>query len=176
MGRFRDLTGQVFGKLLVTDLIDRGGTNRGSRWVCMCECGMVCYVLGSALVSGNTKSCGCLQKNWANSGRSRRIDGRRSHPLYNCFMSAQSRARKRGLEFTLKFEDLHAPEYCPVLGIKLQHSVGGHSDGSPSLDRVDNTKGYTPENVRIISRRANCLKNDATLEELEAIVRYIKGD
>lgn len=176
MGVFRDLTGQTFGRLLVTDLVDRGGKNKSAKWCCMCECGMVTHVYTYALNNGSVRSCGCSRVEWNKTGDARRIDGRKKNPLYSSYMSAQNRARKRGLEFTLKFEDLIVPEHCPVLGMKLEHSTGGHADNSPSLDRVDNSKGYTQDNVRIISRRANCLKNDATLEELEAIVRYIKGE
>jgi len=47
-------------------------------------------------------------------------------------------------------------------------------DAAPSIDRVDNSKGYVPGNVRIISWRANRLKNDATVEEMELIIKYMK--
>jgi len=61
------------------------------------------------------------------------------------------------------------PEHCSVLGIKLEcnygKGVGKQSPNSPSLDRIDNSKGYTQDNVRIISWRANDLKSDSTPEE-----------
>jgi len=87
---------------------------------------------------------------------------------------ARKRAKKKGLAFELTVEDILIPENCPVLNIPLV--VGGktHSPGSPTLDRVDSTKGYIRGNVRVISFRANNLKNNATIEELEAIVSYMR--
>jgi hypothetical protein len=43
------------------------------------------------------------------------------------------------------------------------------SDASPSLDRVDPRKGYVPGNVRVISDRANRLKGDRSLSEIQAL-------
>jgi hypothetical protein len=42
------------------------------------------------------------------------------------------------------------------------------------VDRLDNDKGYTPDNIRVISMRANDIKSNATLDELEAVVAYVK--
>lgn len=70
-------------------------------------------------------------------------------------------------------EDFIVPDRCPVLGIPIV--IGGNRwYDSPSVDRVDNTKGYVKGNVQIISGRANTLKKDATLAELEALVAYVK--
>ena len=91
------------------------------------------------------------------------------------------RAKKSNLLFDLKPSDLALPEYCPVLNIKLNYSNKGsgyHFD-SPSLDRICPEKGYTKNNTRVISARANLLKNDATVEELEMVLRdlkQLKGD
>jgi hypothetical protein len=45
-----------------------------------------------------------------------------------------------------------------------------------SLDRVDNTKGYIPGNVRVISRKANLMKSSLTLDVLEKLIKYIKNE
>ena len=90
---------------------------------------------------------------------------------------AKRRAKEKGVEFNLTREDIKIPSHCPVLNIPLQRSVdnqGKKSDNSPSIDRIDNTKGYTKDNIRIISWKANRLKNDATLEELKLIVEYME--
>lgn len=85
------------------------------------------------------------------------------------------RAKNRGLEMNVDETDLAVPEFCPVLGIRI---VPGseHEHERPSVDRFDNTKGYTKGNVRVISNRANSLKRDATLDEIEAVARYLRGD
>lgn len=65
-----------------------------------------------------------------------------------------------------------ATKYCPVFGTEFAWNNKGKdnfTDNSPSVDRVDNSKGYCLNNIRIISRRANTLKTDATLEELKLI-------
>jgi hypothetical protein len=46
-------------------------------------------------------------------------------------------------------------------------------DSSPSLDRIDNSKGYVKGNVAVISFRANTLKNNATADELRAIANFM---
>ena len=94
--------------------------------------------------------------------------------------SARQRAKMKGLEFDLTIEDVVIPEYCPVLGIKLEATVGtgrrnlDELESSPSIDRVDNTRGYTKDNIMVISLRANNLKKDATLQELKDLVRYLE--
>lgn len=54
------LTGQWFGRLQVLQFVDTEKSH--TRWLCQCKCGQQRIVLGTALTSGNTKSCGCLQK------------------------------------------------------------------------------------------------------------------
>ncbi len=45
---------------------------------------------------------------------------------------------------------------------------------SPSIDRFDSNKGYTKDNIRIVSAKANALKSDGTLEEFLQIIKYIQ--
>lgn len=78
-----------------------------------------------------------------------------------------------GWEFDLAEADIKIPKRCPVLGIPLEVSVGkGRSDNTPSIDRVDNKRGYVKDNVEIISWRANRLKSDATPQELRRLAKY----
>lgn len=92
---------------------------------------------------------------------------------------ARARARKMGREFSLKIEDIHIPSHCPVFGIPLFRGKGSNpqqNPNSPSLDRKNSLRGYTPDNIRVISNRANVLKSDATLEELEALCLYMRDN
>lgn len=84
-------------------------------------------------------------------------------------------AKKRGLECTITVDDFEIPEFCPVLGIKLISGMytGKRTDASPSIDRIDNTKGYIPGNINVISWRANDLKSNGTLTEFQKIVDYL---
>lgn len=98
---------------------------------------------------------------------------RRSNTARFLWNSAKIRAKKYGMEFDLSKDDVVIPANCPVLGIPLFVS-DKLSNNSPSLDRIDNSKGYVKGNVCVISWRANNLKSDATLEELEKICTYLK--
>lgn len=83
-------------------------------------------------------------------------------------LSAKHRALRKGLEFNLTLDyisSLLKPEACPVLGI---HTDQWH------LDRKDNSKGYIEGNVFFISRRANVLKSDGTIEEFIKIIDYMR--
>jgi hypothetical protein len=89
------------------------------------------------------------------------------------WQSAKRHAKQKGLEFSICKEDIEIPTICPLLGITL---VQGGADiwTSPSVDRKDSNKGYVKTNIWVISRRANLLKSDATVEELELILKNMK--
>jgi hypothetical protein len=91
------------------------------------------------------------------------------------YYRAKKRAEKRGMEFTIVPSDILIPDKCPVLGIEIKRTVDGKKENSPSLDRRDSTKGYTKENIVVISNRANRIKSDASFEEIEMIMKYLKG-
>lgn len=84
----------------------------------------------------------------------------------------RKRAQNKGLPFDLTPADLVVPGVCPVLGTAF--TFGPRCPTNPSVDRKDNSKGYTRDNVRIISYRANQIKNDATAQELRAVIRYME--
>jgi len=75
------------------------------------------------------------------------------------------------------------PTHCPILGIELKFGkVDAENLGrigprgypnSPSIDRIDNTKGYTKENIMVVSWRANVLKSDGTPEEFYLLNKFI---
>ena len=91
------------------------------------------------------------------------------------FNAAKRRAKIKGIDFSISVKDIVIPSHCPVLGTPLTPGVT-HTDhdNSPSLDRLDNTKGYIDSNVNVISYRANSIKNLATLDELRKILQWMK--
>jgi len=92
--------------------------------------------------------------------------------LYNHLKNS---AKKRNIPFSLTLTDLNNlsfPLTCPVLGIKLQWNTGNPKDNSYSIDRIDSTKGYEIDNIIVISYRANKLKNNASLNELNLIAGF----
>lgn len=103
-----------------------------------------------------------------------RKDSHQKDPRTSMLADARKRAKKKGLEYSLCKDDIHVPEICPVLGIPLEVGRGLRGHNSPSLDRIDNSRGYLKDNVKVISFRANALKNDASIEELKLIVKYME--
>jgi hypothetical protein len=88
------------------------------------------------------------------------------------FHAAKQRARIGNLAFDLIFSDMPVmPDTCPVLGLRLEKGLKTMQPNSPTLDRISDNFGYTKGNVRIISHRANLLKNNANSDELSQVLR-----
>ena len=86
--------------------------------------------------------------------------------------NAKQRAKKSNIEFTLTKEDVIIPDTCPVFGFALKREDRETWMCAPSIDRIDNTRGYVKDNIIIVSRRANILKKDATINELIKLANY----
>ena len=69
-------------------------------------------------------------------------------------------------------EDVIIPDTCPVFGFVLKREDRETWMCAPSIDRIDNTRGYVKDNIIIVSRRANILKKDATIDELRKLANY----
>lgn len=93
---------------------------------------------------------------------------------------ARKRASEKGFECTITLDDIVIPESCPLLQIPIfvctSELTGKHGpcDNSPSLDRLDNSKGYVPGNILVVSFRANSLKRDSSIAELELLLKNLK--
>ncbi len=116
-----------------------------------------------------------FNKEFPGVAKARQDKWRDNNPERMILARAKARCKTRGLEFNITLEDIKIPEFCPILGIKLERGVGEIKDSSPSLDRIDNSRGYVKGNVQIISMKANRIKTDATLEELEKVASYLKN-
>lgn len=99
---------------------------------------------------------------------------KRSNPERRIWQTAKKRALDRGIEFNIGWADVVIPKTCPVLGIDICTTNKNVSADSPSLDRIDNSRGYVVGNVQVISHRANSLKNNLTLEQAERLVSYMR--
>ena len=88
---------------------------------------------------------------------------------------AKKRAKKKNIEFSIGAEDLEKVTHCPLLGIEFSFSnTRASRHDSPSIDRIDPSKGYIPGNVWVISQKANTIKSNATLNELKLIYTNLK--
>ena len=93
------------------------------------------------------------------------------------YYEAYRRSKDKNIEFNLSISDIKVPDVCPVLGIPLfMRDYDGQnisSDNSPTLDRIDPKGSYSPENIRVISARANRIKSNGTVLDHIRIVKYI---
>jgi hypothetical protein len=88
---------------------------------------------------------------------------------------AKKRSEKSGIEFNILKEDIVIPEFCPVFGFTFQVGDGkGPIDKSPSLDRINNSKGYIKSNIQVISFKANRMKNDCNVDDVEKLLCFMK--
>jgi hypothetical protein len=94
---------------------------------------------------------------------------------------ARVRSRQLGIAFSPELRQVLSavpPTHCPCCGHALDYSTdrkGKNRTWSPSLDRVDSSKGYVVGNVAVICLRCNMRKNDSTVEDLEMILRYMRA-
>ncbi len=116
------------------------------------------------------------EKQWRNDNREqynkRKLEHDHSNPEKCLIKAAKQRAKKRGLQFNITFNDVIIPSHCPVLGIPLIPFSGKFAHNSPTIDRIDNSKGYVKGNIIVVSFRANSLKKDATPEELIKLAKF----
>lgn len=89
------------------------------------------------------------------------------------YTAAKYRAERKGIEFNIDMEDIIIPDKCPILECPFVYGTSHNYDYSPSLDRIDNSKGYVKGNVMVISSKANKMKNSATLHELQMFCKNI---
>lgn len=136
------------------------GTHRYSLY--RCHCGNT-KVIRDDCVRNGQMSCGCGRgQNLITHGRSNTIEA-------NMLDRSKSRAKRKGFEHNIDINDIVIPEVCPLLGIPLFAGNGSVGPNSPTLDRIDSSKGYIKGNVWVISYKANTIKSNATPEELTLI-------
>jgi len=168
--------GETYGRLTIL----REYQSQCKKYVaceCSCSCGgKTTKTRRHDIVSGKIQSCGCLRIERAVETNKKRFDPNAISKTteYKMLARAKSRAKKNNLPFNLELDDIVIPEKCPLLGIKIESTEVRNSPNNPSLDRIIPEKGYIKGNVWVISNRANTLKNDATLQELELLVENLK--
>ena len=177
----KEMEGQKFGRLVV---IRRDGSNKWglATWLCECQCGKKTVVTGRGLRSGNTKSCGCLRKERV--GEINRLIPKRILPVGEAAFNAligrmKYTAKKRGYLWDLTDDQVKqlTSQPCYYCGIEpFQQEAIRRRNGTyvyNGLDRVENHKGYTPENVIPCCGICNAAKSDRNLEQFEMWIRNI---
>ena len=96
-------------------------------------------------------------------------------PLRVLYKNAQNRARKYNVPFTITEQDIVIPEFCPILGVRLEHGRGVTTNNSPTLDRIVPALGYVPGNVAVICHKANRVKGNNDGATIMKIALWMQG-
>jgi hypothetical protein len=163
--RFRDLTRQRFGRLIV---LEKATSTYRVRWTCQCDCGTKITVAANNLTSGGTKSCGCLNK------EATRMKGKNTTPdsgakmLYHNYKQG-ARHRKLCFDLTfLQFKEITSGNchYCGSCPSAIMTSKKGYSPYTYNgIDRKDNSIGYTVKNSLPACWNCNYSKRDLSYSE-----------
>lgn len=141
MAKMVDISGQRFGRLTVLHV--EGKYRSAISWKCLCDCGKQTTVNGVSLRNGNTKSCGCLQ-------RDRRIThGNSSHPLWKVWSNMLQRCNNPS-SISYKNYGLRGIRVCQEwlnFDAFLEDMYASYQPGL-QLDRIDNDGNYCKENCR----------------------------
>lgn len=146
MGKFQDLTGQKFGKLTVISCVSEIGES--AKYNCKCECGNSVIAYGHNLVSGTTKSCGCIRRNKARNLKFKH--GKVKTRLYKCWLNMKNRCHNPN---TVDYKNYGGrgiticPEWQEFEPFYEWAMANGYSDDL-TIDRIDVNGNYEPDNCR----------------------------
>jgi hypothetical protein len=152
---FKDLTNKEYGMLTVL----RRDHLHGKKlyWLCKCKCGKEKPIAASSLTRGLSKSCSC---NIANSRYRGYEDVSKTY-----FKQMKQGAVSRNLQFDITMKDvwdqyIRQNKKCMFSGVDIQFSKSYNNGQTASVDRIDSSKGYTKDNIQIVHKLVNRMKQD----------------
>jgi hypothetical protein len=175
-----NITGQRFGRLIALEFVR--STSSATFWRCKCDCGKIVEVARGSLTTGKTRSCGCLLAEIVKTAS--RTHGMSGTSEHNAWMGMIQRCTNPS---NARYSDYGGRGICVCsrwLSFENFISDMGLRPDGCTLDRIDNDKGYSPDNCRWAttytqasnkrnSKRYTC--NGMTLTEAEwAAVRSMK--
>lgn len=161
-----DLTGQRFGRLTVIGVDDR--KSRKTYFYCRCDCGNVKSVRSDSLTAGAIRSCGCLKKEQDRKNLTANHKHKMSHTrpyeiwqgmkgrCYNKHDARYHRYGGRGITVCDEWKNDFTAFYEWAL-------ANGYQDNL-TIDRIDNDKGYSPDNCRWSDVKSQCRNRSTNIK------------
>lgn len=191
MAKFKDRTGERYGRLLVLEY--SGKDHRGKHlWKCRCDCGNEKIVVGDNLSSGKSNSCGCLKKEFlSKKGNQFGLYSDRRLAIYRVQYSHIKRRHSKFSGEIFSFEEFvkKSESPCYYCGLEWSKEIQDRrnetiKDGLFSdvvvkcngIDRIDSEVGYTSKNTVPCCKYCNTAKNTMTQQEFKRwIVRVYEN-
>lgn len=163
--QFRDLSNKKFGKLIVQkdQYRQRNNKYKNKEWLCKCDCGKEKWVSQRCLITGGTKTCGCLDRR--NLGLEHSLSAKRT-----CYSHYKRTAKNVNREFNLTFD-----EFIEITSLNCLYCNSKPSNVKTNraelkgnyiyngIDRVDSKRGYTKDNCVPCCKICNTAKSNMDL-------------
>jgi len=168
--RFTNLEGKQFSNLTVTPAFKYTKAANGRNilyWLCKCDCGNEKYVKAGNLTQGYTKSCGCLYKSSRKTlNRSHGLSKTPEHVVWSAMMARCYNKKSRSYNLYGGSGIIVCKEWHDFL--KFQADMGKRPEGC-SIDRIKNSKGYSPDNCKWSDKFDQARNRSTTKLNVEAV-------
>ena len=183
---YRDILGKRFGKFVVVKYLGKerytckSQSGYNYRYLCQCDCGVTFETLRRNIVTEHKKSCGCERIRAGNRNGTWKGYEEISGQLWT---SIKRHARGRALPFEITMEEawerfISQGKDCALSGLSLEmhhprYQKKGRQKNTASLDRIDSSRGYTPDNIQWVHKMINQMKRDLSQEDFIMFCRAV---
>jgi len=150
---------QKFGNLLTICPTEKRTKGKEVIWLCRCICGNLTEVASAHLISGHTKSCGCLRKEF--SLKHGDAINKKRHRIYRIWIHMKQRCENKN-SYDYKYYGRKGISVCEEWrnnypAFKLWALLNGYDDNL-TIDRIDHNGNYEPSNCQWLTQSKNVIK------------------